>query len=100
MTAIGVADGTLLVHASIGQSADTIWREKLGSLLLSRFLELKWIARIEGTRTIRVTQRGQEAFRDRFGAKQLRLSRLHFARHPPKPHLPPTAFGSSRTAPN
>jgi DNA-binding transcriptional ArsR family regulator len=42
---------------------------QLGSLLLSRFLELKWIARIEGTRTIRVTQRGQEAFRDRFGLK-------------------------------
>jgi DNA-binding PadR family transcriptional regulator len=42
---------------------------ELGSLLLSRFLELKWMARIEGTRALRITQPGQEAFRDRFGLK-------------------------------
>ncbi len=40
---------------------------ELGSLLLSRFLELKWMARIEGTRAIRITQVGQEAFSERFG---------------------------------
>jgi DNA-binding transcriptional ArsR family regulator len=40
---------------------------KLGSLLLDRFLELRWLARIEGTRKIRITQRGQEEFRLRFG---------------------------------
>lgn len=39
----------------------------LGSLLLDRFLELKWIARIAGNRSIRVTHRGQEGFRRHFG---------------------------------
>jgi DNA-binding transcriptional ArsR family regulator len=40
---------------------------ELGSLLLDRFLELKWIARISGNRCIRVTHRGQEGFRQHFG---------------------------------
>ena len=40
---------------------------ELGSLLLARFLELKWLARIEGTRAIRVTHRGQDAFQGRLG---------------------------------
>lgn len=40
---------------------------ELGSLLLGRFLELKWLARIEGTRAVRVTHRGQEAFREQMG---------------------------------
>lgn len=39
---------------------------ELGSLLLGRFLEFKWIARVEGTRAIRVTLRGQEIFRNQF----------------------------------
>jgi len=42
---------------------------ELGSLLLDRFLELKWMARIEGTRALRITQQGHEAFRDRFGLR-------------------------------
>lgn len=40
---------------------------ELGSLLLDRFLELKWIARIPGNRSIRVTDRGQEEFQQHFG---------------------------------
>lgn len=40
---------------------------ELGSLLLDRFLELKWMARIAGNRSIRVTHRGQEEFRQHFG---------------------------------
>jgi DNA-binding transcriptional ArsR family regulator len=40
---------------------------QLGSLLLDRFLELKWIARMQGTRAIRITQRGYAEFRNHFG---------------------------------
>jgi DNA-binding transcriptional ArsR family regulator len=40
---------------------------ELGSLLLGQFLELKWLARIEGTRAIRVTHRGHEAFSKQLG---------------------------------
>jgi len=40
---------------------------ELGSRLLDRFLELKWMARIEGKRSIRITHRGQEEFGRHFG---------------------------------
>jgi DNA-binding transcriptional ArsR family regulator len=40
---------------------------ELGLLLLNRFLELKWVARMERTRAIRVTHRGQQEFRAQFG---------------------------------
>lgn len=40
---------------------------ELGSMMLHRFLELKWLATIEGTRAVRVTHRGQEGFRERLG---------------------------------
>lgn len=40
---------------------------ELGSLLLGRFVELKWLSRIDGTRKIRVTQLGREEFRIGFG---------------------------------
>lgn len=39
----------------------------LGSRLLDRFLELKWIARLDGKRSVRLTHRGQEEFRRCFG---------------------------------
>jgi DNA-binding transcriptional ArsR family regulator len=42
---------------------------ELGSLLLDRFLELRWIARIDGERSIRITQRGQKEFERHFGLK-------------------------------
>jgi DNA-binding transcriptional ArsR family regulator len=40
---------------------------ELGSLLLDRLLELNWMARIQGTRSVRVTHRGLEEFRRHFG---------------------------------
>jgi DNA-binding transcriptional ArsR family regulator len=40
---------------------------ELGSLLLDRFLELKWIARIRGQRSVRITHRGQQEFAAHFG---------------------------------
>jgi|SRR5580692_6261082 DNA-binding transcriptional ArsR family regulator len=40
---------------------------ELGSFLLDRFLALKWIARIEGKRSVRITHRGQEELRHHFG---------------------------------
>ncbi len=42
---------------------------ELGSLLLRRFLELKWIARIDESRAVRITHRGQEEFRRHFGIR-------------------------------
>jgi DNA-binding transcriptional ArsR family regulator len=42
---------------------------ELGSRLLDRFLELKWIARVGDTRAIRVTHRGQEELRRQLGLK-------------------------------
>src|SRR6185369_6393454 len=42
---------------------------ELGSRLLERFLELKWIARVGETRAIRVTHRGQEELRRQLGLK-------------------------------
>ena len=39
---------------------------ELGSLLLDRFLELKWLARINGTRAIRITHGGQQSFTKMF----------------------------------
>ncbi len=41
----------------------------LGALLLDRFLELKWVARIEGTRAVRITHRGQEELGRQIGLK-------------------------------
>lgn len=40
---------------------------ELGSRLLDRFLDMKWIARIKEKRSIRITHHGQEAFRQHFG---------------------------------
>ena len=40
---------------------------ELGSHLLNRFLELKWVARMEGKRTLRITHRGQLEFSRHFG---------------------------------
>ncbi len=40
---------------------------ELGSHLLDRFLELKWVARMEGKRMLRITQRGQLEFSRHFG---------------------------------
>ncbi len=70
------------VEARRGRSAKVFarscldWSERrhhlggeLGSLLLLRFLELKWIARIEGSRAVRITHRGQEEFRHHFGLR-------------------------------
>jgi DNA-binding transcriptional ArsR family regulator len=42
---------------------------ELGSMLLDRFLELKWMARIEGTRAVRVTHRGAEELSRRVGIR-------------------------------
>ena len=42
---------------------------ELGSMLLERFLELRWIARIEGTRAVRVTHRGAEELSRRCGIR-------------------------------
>ncbi len=42
---------------------------ELGTWLLDRFIALKWIARIEGTRAVRVTHRGQEELSRQFGLK-------------------------------
>jgi DNA-binding transcriptional ArsR family regulator len=35
----------------------------LGTMLLDRFLELKWLARLDGSRAVRVTLQGQEELR-------------------------------------
>lgn len=40
---------------------------ELGSRLLNRFLELKWLARMQGTRSLRITHRGQREFGQQFG---------------------------------
>lgn len=40
---------------------------ELGSRLLNRFLELKWMARKEGKRSLRVTHRGQQELSRHFG---------------------------------
>jgi len=42
---------------------------EMGSLLLDRFLALKWVAKIDGTRAVRVTHRGQEELGRQFGMK-------------------------------
>src|SRR5581483_332771 len=39
----------------------------LGTLLLERLLEMRWLARIEGTRAIRITHRGQDELRKQMG---------------------------------
>ncbi len=39
----------------------------LGSCLLNRFLDMKWVARIEGTRSLRITHRGQAGLGEHFG---------------------------------
>jgi DNA-binding transcriptional ArsR family regulator len=44
---------------------------ELGSLLLDRFLDLKWLARMEGTRAIRITHKGQAEFRRQMGLQLL-----------------------------
>ncbi len=40
---------------------------QLGSLLLDRFLELKWLARINGTRALRITHRGAQELKRQVG---------------------------------
>lgn len=40
---------------------------ELGSRLLSRFLELKWVARMEGKRSLRITHSGQVELGEHFG---------------------------------
>lgn len=40
---------------------------ELGSLLLDRFLELKWMARMDGKRSIRITHCGEQELRHHFG---------------------------------
>jgi DNA-binding transcriptional ArsR family regulator len=39
----------------------------LGTMLLDRFLELKWLARVDGSRAVRVTIQGQEELRKQMG---------------------------------
>lgn len=40
---------------------------ELGSNLLNRFLEMKWVARMEGKRSLRITHRGQVELNRHFG---------------------------------
>jgi DNA-binding transcriptional ArsR family regulator/DNA-binding PadR family transcriptional regulator len=40
---------------------------ELGSRLLERFLDMKWVARSDGKRSVRITHRGQEEFARHFG---------------------------------
>jgi hypothetical protein len=39
----------------------------LGSAMLTRFLELRWLARIRNSRALRVTHEGQRKFQDLLG---------------------------------
>jgi DNA-binding transcriptional ArsR family regulator len=41
----------------------------VGAALLSRFLEMKWLARIRGTRAVRLTHTGEFGFEDVFGIR-------------------------------
>ncbi|MEJ2374175.1 MAG: hypothetical protein P8Y53_08155 [Pseudolabrys sp.] len=41
----------------------------VGAALCARCLEANWLRRIEGTRVVAVTPKGQRVFRERFGAR-------------------------------
>jgi DNA-binding transcriptional ArsR family regulator len=45
----------------------------LGAALLARLLELRWIARVRGTRAVRVTHTGERGFEDIFGIRCAKL---------------------------
>lgn len=70
---IGIRDWPSPDGAGVGREC-LDWSERrhhvageLGSHLLNRFLELKWVARIEGKRTLRITHRGQAELGRHFG---------------------------------
>jgi DNA-binding transcriptional ArsR family regulator len=41
----------------------------VGAALLSRFMEMKWLARVRATRAVRVTHAGEQAFEELFGIR-------------------------------
>jgi DNA-binding transcriptional ArsR family regulator len=49
----------------------------VGAALLSRFIEMKWLARMRGTRAVRLTHAGERGFEDFFGIRCARLRARH-----------------------
>lgn len=55
----------------------------LGAALLTRLLELRWIARVRGTRAVRVTHTGERGLEEMFGIRCAKL-RAQPAQNPPR----------------
>lgn len=51
----------------------------VGAALLSRFLEMKWLARMRDTRAVRLTHAGERGFEDVFGIRCAALRARHTA---------------------
>ncbi|MFZ0816615.1 MAG: helix-turn-helix transcriptional regulator [Candidatus Sulfotelmatobacter sp.] len=52
----------------------------VGAALLARFMEMKWLARMRGTRTVRLTHAGERGFEEIFGVRHEALRSLSPAR--------------------